>query len=147
MPKVSKNPVNIFNAQRNLLLLYTYSDIEKAKAHGEKMLTNIEDYLPVHNKDLTFMLANINFLAGDHEKAKNMYRHVLKLAPKPILEAQVLNNLAFTSWMHVLTIPKLDESQKAVKESILKDESYAMTYFKHSIEIMEKTKNPGVDQL
>jgi tetratricopeptide (TPR) repeat protein len=87
MPKVSKNPVNIFNAERNLLLLYTYSDIRKAKAHGERMLADMEDYLPVHNKDLTFMLANINFLAGDHERAKNMYRHVLKLAPKPLLEA------------------------------------------------------------
>ena len=74
------------------------------------MLADMEDYLPVHNKDLTFMLANINFLAGDYDRAKKMYRHVLKLAPRPLLEAQVLNNLAFTSWMHMLNIPKLDES-------------------------------------
>jgi hypothetical protein len=31
VPRVTKNPVNIFNAKRNLLTLYTYSDINKAQ--------------------------------------------------------------------------------------------------------------------
>jgi hypothetical protein len=63
---VTKNPVNKFNAERNLLLLFTYSDIGKAKALGEQMLSKVEDYLPAHEKDLTFMLANIYFLAGNY---------------------------------------------------------------------------------
>ena len=31
VPRVTKNPVNLFNAKRNLLTLYTYSDIGKAQ--------------------------------------------------------------------------------------------------------------------
>jgi hypothetical protein len=30
VPLVTKNPVNIFNAQKNLLLFYTHANIENA---------------------------------------------------------------------------------------------------------------------
>ena len=102
------------------------------------MLADIEEYLPVHAKELNFMMANIYFLENDHEKAKKFYRHVLKLAPKPQLEAMLLNNLAFASWMHLLDLPKLKpaegveetDDQVKLRDSILKDEKYVMSYFK-----------------
>ena len=81
VPKVTKNPVNLFNAKRNLLTLYTYSDIKKAQQLAERMMMDIDDYLPTHNKELTFMMGNINLLNGDYVKAKEMYRHGLKSAP------------------------------------------------------------------
>jgi hypothetical protein len=34
----------------------------------------------------------------------------MKLAPKPEMEAQLLNNLAFTSWMHANQIKKTELS-------------------------------------
>jgi hypothetical protein len=52
------------------------------------------------------MMGNINLLKGDFIKAKGMYRHGLKQAPQPLMEAHLLNNLAFTSWMHILEMPK-----------------------------------------
>lgn len=106
-PKVTKNPANIFSAQMNLLVLLTHTDLEKAKTQGERMLTDLDEFLPVHSKDLHFMLGNVYFLAGDHDKAKSMFRQTLKMSPRPELEAKVLNNLAFCSWMHLLEIPKL----------------------------------------
>ena len=43
------------------------------------------------------------------------------------MEANVLNNLAFASWMHVLDLPKLEENNP-MKDQILKEESFTMTY-------------------
>lgn len=81
VPKVTKNPVNLFNAQRNLLTLYTYSDIQKAQQYADRMMMDVDDYLPSHNKELTLMTGNIKLLGGDYVKAKEMYRHGLKQAP------------------------------------------------------------------
>ena len=54
------------------------------------------------------------------------------MAPKPQMEADVLNNLAFSSWMHVLDIPKLKkegtDTDSSVQNLILKEESYTMSY-------------------
>ena len=51
------------------------------------MLADLDDYLPVHNKDLHFMLGNVYFLSGDFDKAKGMFRQTLKMSPRPVLEA------------------------------------------------------------
>ena len=67
----------------------------------------MDDFLPIHSKDLQFMLGNIYFLNSEYDKAKNMYRQTLKMSPRPELEAMLLNNLGFCSWMHVLDLPKL----------------------------------------
>lgn len=84
---VSKNPANVFNAHMNLLVLLTHTDLEQAKEQGERMLADLDDYLPVHNKDLHFMLGNVYFLSGDFDKAKGMFRQTLKMSPRPVLEA------------------------------------------------------------
>ena len=109
-PLVTKNPANTFSSRLNMLILYTHTDLEKAKNFGERMLADLDDFLPVHSKDLHFMLGNIHFLAGDFDKAKSMFRQILKMSPRPVLEAQTLNNLAFCSWMHLLELPKLRQS-------------------------------------
>jgi len=51
------------------------------------MMADLDEFLPVHNKDLHFMLGNIHFLSGDFVKAKAMFRQTLKMSPKPSLEA------------------------------------------------------------
>ena len=86
-PKVTSNPANRFNAKLNLLILYTHTDLEKAKDLGEEMLADLDEYLPAHNKDLHFMLGNIHFLSGDFDQSKAMYRQVLKMSPRPTLES------------------------------------------------------------
>lgn len=122
VPRVTKNPVNIFNAKRNLLTLYTYSDINKAQLLADRMMMDIEDYLPAHNKELTLMMGNINLLNGDYVKAKEMYRHGLKSAPQPQMEAHILNNLAFASWMHLMELPKT--ADESLRNDVARDESY-----------------------
>ena len=104
---VTSNPANIFNAKMNLLIFLTHTDLGKAKEMGDRMLIDLEEFLPVHSKDLHFMLGNIQFLTGDYDKAKDMYRQTLRMSPRPALEAKVLNNLAFCSFIHLLDLPKL----------------------------------------
>ena len=72
--KVTQNPINKFQANKNLLILYTHSDIEKAKKFGERLLIDKEEFGQVNRKDISFMLGNIHFLDGDYAKAKKAYR-------------------------------------------------------------------------
>jgi hypothetical protein len=55
-PLVTTNPSNIFSSQKNLLVFYTYCNIEKACEMGEAMIRDIEDTLPVHSKELCFLI-------------------------------------------------------------------------------------------
>ena len=84
---ISSNPANVFASRMNLLVLLTHTDLGKALEYGERMMADLDDFLPVHNKDLHFMLGNIHFLSGDFVKAKAMFRQTLKMSPKPSLEA------------------------------------------------------------
>ena len=87
-----------------------------------------------------------------------MFRHVLKMSPRPALEAKTLNNLAFCSWMHLLELPKLkkqlegqtlDESGEELfeveKVRILKEEGFAHEFLRQSIELGEKSGNADVN--
>jgi tetratricopeptide (TPR) repeat protein len=107
MPEVTKNPANHFSARKNLLLFYTYTNIEQASEYGKRMIKDQDEFYPVHVKDLYFMLGNVETLKSDYRKAKDFYRKVLKLGPQPALESQILNNLAFASWMHLIELPKI----------------------------------------
>lgn len=109
------------------------------------MMMDIEDYLPAHNKELTLMMGNINLLNGDYVKAKEMYRHGLKSAPQPQMEANILNNLAFASWMHLIELPKT--ADESLRKDVIRDESYVTSYLKQSIELIEKATSPSTDSL
>ena len=150
--KVTKNPANVFSAQKNLLLFYTHTDINKARELGQRMFVDSDDFLPIHNKELNFLLGNINFLSGDFGAAKSLYRNTLKLSPQPKLEAMILNNLAFTQWMSVMDLPKLKEQEGMTEEEfdkqtklILNEEKYTMSYLLQSIEISEKAQNQNLN--
>lgn len=151
-PSVTSNPANIFATRLNLLVLLTHTDLAKAKEYGERMQADMDDFLPVHSKDLHFMMGNIHFLSGDYKQAKSAYRQTLKMSPRPELEALVLNNLGFCSWMHLLDLPKLKKSLEddsdafeAAKNHILKEEAYTLGYFRQSIELSEKSSNADLD--
>ncbi len=58
-PVVSKNPSNIFSAQKNLLLFYTYANLDNAVQLGEQLIKDIEDTLPAHSKELCFLMGVI----------------------------------------------------------------------------------------
>ena len=95
-----------------MLLFYTYCNLDNATQLGEQLIREINDQLPLHTKELSFLLGNIYFLQNDFRTAKSLYRNVLKLAPRAELEAFTLNNLACTAWYHhrdamkVKTIPE-----------------------------------------
>jgi len=63
---ISTNPSNIFNSKKNLLLFYTYCNIEKAEELGEGMIREIDDTLPVHSKELCFLMGVIQYFVNTH---------------------------------------------------------------------------------
>lgn len=89
------------------------------------------------------MMGNINLLNGNYVKAKEMYRHGLKSAPQPVMEAHILNNLAFASWMHLIELPNNADADS--KQQAQKDESYVVQYLKQSIELTEKSSTLAAD--
>ena len=88
----------------------------------------------------TLRLQNVYFLKNEYQTAKNLYRNCIKLAPKPLLEAYTLNNLACTAWYHsseldkTKTIPELTPA----KEQASKDKEHVIGYFKEAIEKLDK---------
>jgi hypothetical protein len=42
-PIVTKNPANIFSSQKNLLLFYSYCNLENAEKLGEQLIRDIND--------------------------------------------------------------------------------------------------------
>lgn len=62
---VSTNPSNIFSSQKNLLLFYTYCNLDKAAELGEGMIRDIEDTLPIHSKELCFLMG-VSFIFVKH---------------------------------------------------------------------------------
>ena len=83
MPKVTSNPANAFSANKNLLLLYTYTDIKKALDFATKLNKQAPEMLPLHFKELRFMTANVHFLHGEYMQAKLIYRELLSMDLKP----------------------------------------------------------------
>ena len=126
-----------------MLLFYTYCNLDNATQLGEQLIREINDQLPLHTKELSFLLGNIYFLQNDFRTAKSLYRNVLKLAPRVELEAFTLNNLACTAWYHhrdamkVQTIPE----QTKEKEMAKRDSQHIINYFKETIEKLEKIHN------
>lgn len=100
LPLSTKNPVNLFHGKLNLLIFYSYTDIQKAKQYCERLMVDQGDYLPGHKRDLFYLSGNIYFMIKDYPQAKYFYRECLKMLPKPRQEAEILNNLAMACWMH-----------------------------------------------
>jgi len=128
IPSITKNPVNIYNSQKNVLLLLTYTNLEQAQMYGDRMLKDIDNFLPVHKKDLQFLVGNIHLLKGEYQTAKNLYRNTLTLAPNLEAEGRILNNLAFASWMHSLDMQKADTIPKDTQEKTdaIKEEEFVV---------------------
>lgn len=59
------------------------------------------------------------------------------------MEAHILNNLAFASWMHLIELPKTIDEE--VRKDVTRDESHVISYLKQSIELIEKTTSPSTD--
>jgi hypothetical protein len=85
VPQVTKNPSNLFNAQKNLLLFYTFTNLDKALVYSERLEKDEAEMLPIHLKELKFMSANILFLSRDYMCAKLKYRELLAMDLKPTL--------------------------------------------------------------
>jgi hypothetical protein len=71
------------------------------------LLQKSDELLPLHHKELLFMVANVQLLNANHKDAKDFYRQLLKMDCNQELKAKVLNNLAFSSWMHLIDINKM----------------------------------------
>jgi len=151
MPNVSTNPVNLYSAHKNLLLLYTFTDLDKAIEYGKGLKAAEKEFLPIHVKDLTFMVANIHFLRGDYSMAKLSYRSTLQSSPSDEVKYQVLNNLGFTSFAHVLDIPKIKDQISDAREfeqvyqAILHEESFTGSFYTEALAINEKTNKTDAD--
>ena len=85
VPKATKNPSNLFAAQKNLLLLLTHTNLDKALTYSQRLEKDMPELLPIHLKELKFMSANILFLHKDYSAAKLRYRELLGMDLKPTL--------------------------------------------------------------
>lgn len=137
VPHATKNPSNDFNTHKNLLIFYTYTNLEKAEKYAGQLLQKSDELLPLHHKELLFMVANIQLLNGVHGDAKDYYRQLLKMNCNPELKAQVLNNLAFSSWMHLIDIKKMEDKTSQEAKNIVLEAEYVESYLKESILINE----------
>lgn len=64
---------------------------------------------PVDSSELYLMMGNISLLSGNQVEAKLRYNQMLdNLQLEDQLKSKVLNNLAFSSWLHLLDIKKLN---------------------------------------
>lgn len=62
-PSVTKNPSNIFSAEKNLMLYYTYTNIDEAVKLGNTLMKDIEETMPAHSKEiLTMNAVSLNIL-------------------------------------------------------------------------------------
>lgn len=102
IPEINNTALNIFAAKKNLLILYSHIDLNKAMDQADQMKRDSEnnDYLPMHKRELDFMIANIYTLNGDFKTSKNMYRNLLKNHSNEEVMAGILNNLAYSSKNH-----------------------------------------------
>ena len=137
LPIITQDPSLIFNSQKNLLTFYTHTNLDKAQDQVNKIRKDIEDsqFLPVHERELNLMEANISLLKEDFVTSKNLYRNALSMPNDDLQMSHILNNLAYSSWQHKkelqnkVTIPDMTEEKK----NSLKDESYIATWFKEAI--------------
>ena len=104
----TRNPQSIFLAQKNLVALYMRTDLKKAREVCERLQTDAEGLkiAPVHQKELSLMMANISVLEKDYKTGKEELRNCLKLNFNPRVTAQILNNLAYASWQHGKQVKK-----------------------------------------
>lgn len=81
IPIITQDPSLIFNSQKNLLTFYTYTNLDKAQEQVNKIRKDIEDsqFLPVHERELNLMEANICLLKQDFVTSKNLYRNALSM--------------------------------------------------------------------
>ena len=76
------------------------------------------------------MTGNIHCLAGGQDDAKTYYRKLLKMGCQPKMESQVLNNLAFSSWMHLLDIKGMQDKKSDKALAIATEAEYIESLLK-----------------
>lgn len=59
---VTKNPINIYSAQKNLLIHYIYTNLDKAQELGDRLMKDSEEMYPFQTKDLNFLLGVISLI-------------------------------------------------------------------------------------
>jgi hypothetical protein len=55
-PLVSSNPANLFSTQKNLLVFYSYTNLDQALDLGNRMLKDVETTVPMALKELYFLI-------------------------------------------------------------------------------------------
>ena len=80
IPELDKNAMSVFSSHKNMLLLYSHTNIDKAVQYATGLQKDSEnsEFTPIHQKELQFMTANVHLLNGDYQVSKNLYRHLLK---------------------------------------------------------------------
>ena len=76
------------------------------------------------------MTGNIHCLAGGQVDAKTYYRKLLKMGCQPKMEYQILNNLAFSSWMHLIDIKNMPDKQSEEAKCIATEAEYVQSLLK-----------------
>ena len=81
---------------------------------------------------IKFSIGNIHCLSDEYDEAIEEYQKVLKLFPKPILKAQLLNNMAMTN---IYRSNSIKEREKTYDEQ--QGYKYIISNFKEAMQLFE----------
>ena len=114
----------------NLLNFYIQYDLERAKELANEMLEIDFSIDSLHR--IKFSIGNIHCLSDEYDEAIKEYQKVLKLFPKPILKAQLLNNMAMTN---IYRSNSIKEREKTYDEQ--QGYKYIISNFKEAMQLFE----------
>lgn len=97
--------------------------------------TQDSDFLPIHERQLNLLQADIHLLNSEFNLAKTMYRNALSLPNEDKQTAHILNNLAYACWQHKIELQKKETIPELTDEKVAsaKDELFIVPYFKEAI--------------
>lgn len=117
--------------------MYMRTDLTKAREICERLKTDAESLklAPVHQKELTFMMANLSILEKDYKGGVEALRACLRLNFDPVSTAQILNNLAYASWQQSKRLEKRKKTDDSEEERAQndRDKQYIISWLKEAL--------------
>lgn len=136
-PMVTENPSHKFSSNRNLLVFYMQTNLQKAVEQMNAMQKDLDnsEYYASHGRQLDLLKANLHLLQRDHKTAKVLYKNQLKLATSDTNTAKILNNLAYATWQHSKELGRWETIPEETEEKKLaaKEKEFVVTWLKEAI--------------
>lgn len=119
------------------MALYLRTDLKKARELCQRLKTDADGLklAPVHQKELTLILANLTVLEREFSSGKEELRNCLKMNFDPKRTAQILNNLAYATWKEnqLIESQKGKEGMENLQAQAEQDKKYVLSWLKEAL--------------